>query len=1136
MNTDLLNDIDPIYHRFLSPLLHAFKAKERRIGISGLVGSSKAFLLSALAGILDETAIIIVPTQEAGEVLFRDMTFFLNLHSMPGERLYFFPQWEILPYEQASPHVDLVGMRIRTLASLLREGPKMIIAPIASAMQKVIPKDILSSSIIRIRSSKEIDREGFIKRLSSIGYNRVALVENRGEFAVRGGIIDIYSTSDIGPVRIEFLGDLIESIRSFDPSTQRSVAESEEVIILPATEIIFDESPLTPFQGAEFMAPDYYGHMDTIFDYLPDGYLLLSDEPMELEKRGSEFDKDVADRYSYVPERIAFSDPSRLYILSKRIMDLIKERMGIDICSLPMVQADSSSMIDYQVILPESLGMGLKGTTVSDRLSRIRQLRKSDIILIVVRSKGQEEKLLELLGDEGFPATRWKSDGVSLKVDHKEGCPIYLAVGDISSGFIMPEENISFITEDEIFGKGITLRRPERHKRSSFIISSLGDLKHNDLIVHNQHGIGRYLGLRRLAVDGYESDFIIIEYAGGDRLYQPIDRLDIVQRYTGFEGHQPSIDRLGGTSWNKTRQRVRRRVKEITEDLLKLYAAREVLEGFPFSPDSYVSREFDASFEYEETEDQLRAIWDVKRDMELARPMDRIVCGDVGYGKTEVAIRAAFKAVLDSKQAAILVPTTLLAEQHYQTFKKRFSSFPVRLEMLSRFRSKKDQKDIIKKMEAGEIDILIGTHRLIQKDVRFHDLGLLIIDEEQRFGVADKERLKHLKKNVDVLTLTATPIPRTLQMSLMGVRDLSMIDTPPQDRLSIKTITSGFDKRIIREAILRELSRGGQIFFVHNRINSIGKMALLLSEIVPEARIATVHGQMNERRLEDLMMRFIAKEYDLLLATTIIESGLDIPSANTIIINRADRFGLADLYQLRGRVGRSGHQAYAYLLLPDGKGLTDEAWKRVKAVVEFSQLGSGFKIAARDLEIRGSGEIIGREQSGHIAAIGFELYLKMIEDCVKELKGIQIEEETDPLLNLSVSAYIPEDYIPDSSQRLIIYKRLSSLGDISELNGLRLELEDRFGKPPDATRNLFQVMEVRLLAKALKIIKIDWRKGGISIQFSRDNRISEEGIDYLLNPGKKIRFTSEFSLEISTDIASWDQVFLALKEELLRLL
>lgn len=1122
MKTDLLNDVDPIQQRLILPLIQALKERGRRISVSGLLGSSKAYLLSALVGILDETAIIIVPTQEEGEILYRDTAFFFKLQSIPMDRLVFFPQWEILPYEETSPYIEIVSTRIRTLVSFLGEGPKMVIAPIASAMQKVMPKGSLSSSIISIRSSEGIDREGLINRLSGIGYSQVPLVERRGEFAVRGGIIDIYSTSDNAPVRIELLGDIVESIRSFDPSTQRSISEVKEAVILPARDTV-ERTDFSPLEMA--------GHMDTIFDYLPEDYLLISDEPMELEKKGSEFDREITDRYLSLSGSISIPDPSILYLQSERILDLIKERKGIDIYPFPTAHQDSQSMIDYQVTLPGSLGMGLKGTKISASISKAGQLRKNDLVLVVARSKGEQERLLELLGDEGVPAA-YVSHLIS---SPEEGRPVYITVGDLSSGFIMPEVNVSFITGDEIFGKGIKLRRPERHKKASFV-SSLEDLKPHDLIVHNQHGIGRYIGLKRLAIDGYESDFIIIEYAGGDRLYQPIERLEVVQRYTGIEGHQPAIDRLGGTSWGRTKERVKKRVKKMTGDLLKLYAAREVMEGLSFSPDSYLSREFDASFEYEETEDQLRAIEDVKRDMELAKPMDRIVCGDVGYGKTEVAIRSAFKAVLDSKQVAILVPTTLLAEQHYHTFKKRFSPFPVRIEMLSRFRSKKEQKDIIQKVGAGETDILIGTHRLIQKDVRFHDLGLLIIDEEQRFGVADKERLKQMRKNVDVLTLTATPIPRTLQMALADVRDLSIIDTPPQDRLSIRTITSRFDKKIIRDAVLRELSRGGQVFFVHNRISSIGKMASLLSEIVPEARIATVHGQMNERRLEDLMMGFISKEYDLLLTTTIIESGLDIPSANTIIINRADKFGLAELYQLRGRVGRSGHQAYAYILLPDGRDLTDEARKRIEAIVEFSHLGSGFKIAARDLEIRGAGEILGREQSGWLATIGFELYLKMVEDCVKELKGIQTEEEVDPLLNLSVSAYIPEYYIPDSSQRLIIYKRLSSSRETSELVDLRFELEDRFGSLPEAARCLFKVMEIRLLAKALKIRRIDWKGDGISIQFSKDNSISDKGFEYLLNPCKKIRFTSEFSLEIGSDLKSWDQTFSILKEELSRLL
>ncbi len=1128
MRIGLLNDINPLQQRFISPLLKAIGDGNKRVSVSGLFGSSGAFLLSCLAGILDETAIIIVPSQEYGEKLYRDISFFFNLQSLQHERLLFFPQGEILPYEDALPHIDIASQRIKTLSLLLEGGPRMIISPVTSTMQSVLSREVLSESVFTVRSSGEIDREGLIRRLSDIGYDRVSLVENRGEFSVRGGIIDIYSTSDAGPVRIELMGDSVDSLRSFAPDTQRSIAEIGEAVIFPAIEVVKD---------AENSAPETEGDMHTIFDYLPDDYIIVSYEPDEIVKRVSEFEEEIVDRYLSMSDKSSAPVPSKLYIQAERITGLMKERMGIDVYSLPMVTSAGSTAICYDAVLPESLGMGLKGTTFSESISKLGQLRVGDLLLVVVRSKGQEERLLELLGDQGVPSSRWNQhDYFKIAGDQGDHHPAYIAIGDLSSGFISSSAKISVITEDDIFGKGIRLRRPEGRKGSAFI-SSLEDLRPNDLVVHSHHGIGRFIGLKRLTVEGYASDFIIIEYAGRDKLYQPVDRLDNVQKYTGADGQGPVMDRLGGASWGKTKQRVKKRVKEMTEDLLKLYAAREVVEGFSFSIDSHLSREFDATFEYEETEDQLKVIEDVKSDMELARPMDRIVCGDVGYGKTEVAIRAAFKAVLDSKQVAILVPTTLLAEQHYQTFRKRFSPFPVRIEMLSRFRSKKEQRDIIKSVEAGGIDILIGTHRLIQKDVKFSDLGLLVIDEEQRFGVADKERLKHLRKNVDVLTLTATPIPRTLQMSLMGARDLSVIDTPPHDRLSIRTATARFDKRIIREAILRELSRGGQVFFVHNRINSIGKMTALLAEIVPEARIATVHGRMSERKLEDLMMRFIAREYDLLLTTTIIESGLDIPSANTIIINRADMFGLAELYQLRGRVGRSGHQAYAYLLLPERRELTDEAKKRIEAIVEFSQLGSGFKIAARDLEIRGAGEVIGREQSGWLSAVGFEMYLRMIEDCVKELKGISVEEEVDPILNIPVPAYIPEDYIPDSSQRLIMYKRLSSTRELSDLDGLRLELEDRYGRPPEEAMNLFLVMALRLFAKKLKIIRVDWKIGrGISIRFSKDNKISSKGIDYLLNPGKKIRFTSEFSLEIQADMTSWDQVFLVLKEELLRLL
>ena len=680
------------------------------------------------------------------------------------------------------------------------------------------------------------------------------------------------------------------------------------------------------------------------------------------------------------------------------------------------------------------------------------RLRKAGTLHVVCHTESQMERLSTLFSEHHLPVQR---EGLSAV----EGslAPIFLNRGDLAGGFLLPSAGLSLITEEDIFAKRVRHRPPARFKAQA-LLSSVEDLRVGDLIVHLHHGIGRYHGLKHLAISGFESDFLIIEYAAKDRLYLPLDRLDLVQKYIGPEGPSPKLDHLGGTAWTRTKARVKKAVENMAKELLDLYAAREMVKGHAFSPDNYLTREFEAAFEYDETPDQLRAIEEVRANMESPHPMDRLVCGDVGYGKTEVALRAAFKSVLDNKQVAVLTPTTLLAYQHYDTFRRRFAPFPVRVEMLSRFQNPKEQKEILKGVAAGTVDILIGTHRILQKDIQFNDLGLLVVDEEQRFGVAHKEKLKQLRKNLDVLTLTATPIPRTLQMSLAGIRDLSTIDTPPPDRLAVRTAVTNFDKRLIRDVVVSEMERGGQVFFVHNRVQTIGRMRELLTRIVPKARIGVAHGQMSNKLLEETMLAFRSSRYDVLLTTSIIESGLDIPTANTIIIDQAHQFGLADLYQLRGRVGRSGRQAFAYLLVPSDKLFTEEAQKRLQAIVEFSQLGAGFRIAARDLEIRGAGNLLGPEQSGQIAAVGLELYLRMMEQAVQTLKGEQPEEIPEPELSLRVSAYLPEDYVPDTFQRLSLYKRLSSIREASQLRTLQTEIEDRYGPMPQAARHLIEII------------------------------------------------------------------------------
>ncbi|MBI3354653.1 MAG: transcription-repair coupling factor, partial [Nitrospirae bacterium] len=711
--------------------------------------------------------------------------------------------------------------------------------------------------------------------------------------------------------------------------------------------------------------------------------------------------------------------------------------------------------------------------------NKLKELKRENSIVLVCPTKERAERIQHIFSEYelGLPI----SDEGAIRIE----------LGELSSGFSFTDIGLIVITEDEIFGRRIK-HRPPKPQRLGQILSSFTELNEGDYVVHIQHGIGQFSGLKRLKIGEHESDFLQIKYAGSDRLYVPVDRLNVVQKYIGVEGKAPKIDSLKGTAWERAKAKVKRAAELIAKDLLELYAHREVAKGIAHPADDQLMEEFEAAFEYDETDDQLTAIVDVKRDMEKERPMDRLVCGDVGYGKTEVAMRAAFKAISCNKQIALLVPTTILAEQHYQTFKERFSPFPVNVEMLSRFRTSSEQKEIIRGIADGKIDIIIGTHRLLQKDVVFKDLGLVIIDEEHRFGVRHKERLKELRKNVDVLTLTATPIPRTLQMSMVGIRDMSIINTPPPDRLSIRSVVARFDRRLIREAILKELNRNGQVFFVHNRVRTIDQMAVFLKDLVPEARIAVAHGQMNERALEDIMVKFVEREYDILLSTTIIESGLDIPSANTIIINNADKFGLAELYQLRGRVGRSREQAHAYLLIAGSEAVSEIAKKRLQAITELTELGAGFRLAMRDLEIRGSGNLLGRQQSGDIAAVGFELYTSLIERTIRKMKGETVEEEIEPVINLPVSAFIPEEYISNSLQRLSMYKRLAAARNASELGSIKAEIIDRFGEPPEPVNNLLDIIELKAIAIANNITGIEAKGNGFEISFLKGKAINRD--------------------------------------------
>ncbi|VAW34953.1 Transcription-repair coupling factor, partial [hydrothermal vent metagenome] len=1052
-----------------------------------------------------------------------DLNFFLG-----REKVFFYPSSELLPFERQTIHPEISAKRVLFLHNVAKaDRPFIAVTAITSLMERVVPAAALAKKIFRIELGSEYRREELLTSLNDMGYVRLGMVEERGEISLRGGILDIFpppTPDNRGyPLRIEFFGDEVESIRSFDPLTQRSLRELLEVTILPAKEADLSAEARararegllhraevagiertewdglyselrdgTEVRGVDTILPLFYDGLESVLDYLKKDTAIFLVEPEGCSAAAGNFEAEVAERAG---QRPLFIEPGELYIKKDEILGslggfaLVKVEAGFI--------EDEGSCESTSIETSTNLGLRRDIKTQKD-LSPLRkaigQWREAgQTVYITAHNHAQAlrmQELLEELSTRTIKSAQLLADNTAGRTPQGQ---ITIAEGTLSTGFRCATEGVVVVSEEDIFGERVKHRPPPSKKLDTFI-NQLRDLSEGDYIVHKTHGVGIYRGLKRLVVDSIENDFLLLEYQGGDRLYLPVQRMDLVTRYSGVEGRAPVADKLGGKGWEKKRSKVKKAVGQLAVELIKLYSEREATEGYAFPKGGQLFTEFEAAFEFEETPDQARAIREVIKDMEKSRPMDRLVCGDVGYGKTEVAMRAAFIAAMDGKQVAILVPTTVLAQQHYISFKDRFAAYPVNIDMLSRFRSRKEQNATAEALRGGKVDIIIGTHRLLQKDIAFKDLGLVVIDEEQRFGVKNKERLKTLKKNVDVLTLTATPIPRTLHMSIADIRELSIINTPPEDRLAITTRIIRFDEATIREAISRELRRGGQVFFVHNRVQSITAIAERLRAITEtightaegspqRIRIAVAHGQMAQGELEKVMLAFINKEYDILLSTTIIESGLDIPSANTIIVNRADRFGLAELYQLRGRVGRSRHRAYAYLICPDNSQLTAEAQKRIEVIRELSELGSGFRVAAYDLEIRGAGELLGSSQSGHIAEVGFEVYTGLLEEAVMELKGQTPVTEIEPELQLRVSQYIPDDYIPDTRQKIGIYKQLATARTNEELDLLADELIDRYGRLPEVVENLLQVSSLKLSLKAIGATELSQKGARLHLSF-----------------------------------------------------
>ena len=1125
--------------------------RDRAIECVGLSGSEKAYLIASVLRQQGVSCLVIVSSAKQGERLVEDLRFFIG---NPHTPILFFPSYNILPFKFLAYHNEIAGNRIRILYQLLEaRSPSIVVITADALLHKIIPRKEISHYAELLIVGEEIERDYLVTKLVSGGYTHAAIVEEPGDFSIRGGIIDIFSPLYADPLRIEFYGDLVESMRFFSASSQRKFNNIQEAVILPAREVILDNQllpeiisrirtlaseldvPVThsravidklrkneELSGIESLLPLIYPQLDTIFDYIPQNSLLVADNPAELETAGQEAEESVIRNYGLAREEKRLCvPPEELCLKWSQAAACISDRKPLvlktlDVHKIEAVPQMRPGRFKAAVEYNADLSLALKNPRERENLFKplVEWLTDKKQLgydtLIVCRTESQANRLNLLLAPYGLQPMR--RNGFPAPDLHR-GQPD-ICIGQLSGGFVWPGANLALVTDDEIFGLRKQRRKSARSRPAAQLLD-MQELKLDDLIVHNDHGIGQYGGLAKLTVEGLTNDFLVIVYKGGDKLYLPVDRMNVVQKYMGVDGVTPVLDVLGGKSWERMKSKVKKSAERIAGELLKLYAQRKVDQGHAFSlPDSYV-QDFESGFTYEETADQQKSIAEVFLDMQSPTPMDRLVCGDVGYGKTEVALRASFLAVNDGKQVAVLVPTTILAEQHYATFCSRFERYPVNIACLSRFRPPRVQRAIIQDLKAGKVDVVIGTHRLLQKDVVFHDLGLLVLDEEQRFGVKHKEKLKRLRSTVDVLALTATPIPRTLHLSLVGVRDISVISTPPEYRKSIITYISEFDDAVIADAVRKELRRQGQIFFVHNNIHSIDKMAAKLKRLVPEVKLAVAHGRMDEDQLEEVMFLFMNKEIDMLVCTTIIESGLDIASANTIIVNRADRFGLAQMYQLRGRVGRSDEQAYAYLLIPHESLLGKDARKRLKVLMEHSDLGSGFQIAMSDLKIRGGGTILGASQSGHIAAVGYDMFLKLMESAIAELKGEAMVEPLEPEININMSALLAEHYIPDIDQRMSAYRRLAKMTDLSQIADFKSELIDRFGPLPDEATNLLFKIVLKVLAKKAGVSRLDMTNQNLILYFSQAHQRNPAAmVDMIMAAPERFHLSPDYVLRV----------------------
>jgi transcription-repair coupling factor (superfamily II helicase) len=1136
---------DPAFQDVVSRLI---RDPHARLSLSGLTTTAKALYIVLLWQATERNLVVVVDGNNKADALTELVdTFFDLLVTSDLPRPQTIPALDVLPAQRMSPHSEISEQRAIGLWRLASRKTSITITPVASALLRTEAAEFYRQLALSLRVGEEIPLQDLLAHLESIGYEKRDPVEMVGEYSLRGGILDIFPAEASKPIRIELFGDLIESIRRFDVATQRSVLKISETTLLPLAEYpksreLFLElagemdvaDPGGPFPGWEFAVPLVRARTHSLFS-LTDNPVIVVDEPEQAAAAAERFWKRLEEK----SDRAFPCPPEANFYTWAELRASLEPYAELAIRELELITSHQqlTTNNDGTTSRPSMAFHGNIQAAVAEARNLVEQGYR---VVFFGRSSGELERLADIFQEYSVPFQLGLDPADATRPYLAErsyvagaAASTFLVKGLIRRGVVFPAARIAVFGSEDLFDSSNLAAKPGPTKSQlAAFTADMADLKPGDYVVHEAHGIGRFLGTREIAQGDNKGDFMLLEYAGDAKLYVPLARLDLIQKYRGAgEGSAaPGLDRLGGVTWERTKSRVKAKMRDMADELLKLYAQRRMAEGFHFSPDSNWQREFEDSFEFTETKDQLSAIQQIKKDMESGHPMDRLLCGDVGYGKTEVAMRAAFKGLGDGKQTAVLAPTTVLAYQHFETFKRRFAAFPVRIEMLSRFRDKKEIADVLEGLADGKVDIVIGTHRLLSKDVVFRDLGLLVVDEEQRFGVRHKERMKQLKHNVDVLTMSATPIPRTLHMSLAGLRDMSVIETPPKDRLAIHTVVAHFGNELIKTAIEQEIARGGQVYFIHNRVDSIYMRAAQIQDLLPGVRVGVGHGQMDETELERVLLGFMQHEFDVFVCTTIAENGLDIPLANTMIIENAERHGLSELYQLRGRVGRSNRRAYAYLLVPADTELSEIARKRLAALKEFSDLGAGFKIAALDLELRGAGNILGGEQHGHIGAVGFDMYIRLLEETVHELKGEEAPLQVHSALNLGLDIRIPSEYISDEHQRLRAYKRIADASTAEAASEALAELEDRYGPAPAAVRSLLKFSTLKGSAQKLGIEAIDRRAGALNVKFHKEAHIDPKRLMSLVTHTEGAQFTPAGVLRLPLDGASDAEKVLELVE------